>query len=352
MSRSASSSAPPPLSAAGEALVQGHDVGLFDLDGVVYVGDEPVAGAPEALGRVRELGMKVRFVTNNASRTPDAVSEHLQRVGVPATAADVVTSAQAAAHLVADRVPAGSRVLVVGGEGLSVALSERGLVPVFSATDAPAAVVQGFHPDVGWRQLAEGAYALASDLPWIASNVDRTLPTDDGLAPGNGALVEVIRIATGRSPLVAGKPEPPLFLEAVVSSGADRPLVIGDRLDTDIEGAHKAGLPSLLVLTGVTSLVDLATAPPHRRPTYLSRDLDGMFVPHPSPVVGPDGTTCGGWRVELESQGADTLQPRLTGDGDPLDAARAVLAAMWARGDPARVDAAEVLEGLEKDAKR
>jgi glycerol-1-phosphatase len=352
VSRSASSSAPPPLAAAREPLVRGHDVGLFDLDGVVYIGEEAVTGAPEALARIREVGMKVRFVTNNASRTPQAVSDHLLRVGVHATAEDVVTSAQAAAHLVADRVPAGSRVLVVGGEGLSVALTERGLEPVFSAADAPAAVVQGFHPDVGWRQLAQGAYALATELPWIASNVDRTLPTDDGLAPGNGALVEVIRIATGRSPVVAGKPEPPLFTEAVASADAKRPLVIGDRLDTDIEGAHAAGMPSLLVLTGVTSLADLAVTPPHRRPTYIARDLDGMFVPHPSPEIGPEGTTCEGWRVELVNERGGGSHPRLTGSGDHLDAARAVLAAVWSCDDPARVDAAGVLEGLEKDATR
>jgi glycerol 3-phosphatase-2 len=352
VSESPSRSAPSPLSAAREALVERHDVGLFDLDGVVYVGAESVAGAPESLARARGLGMKVRFVTNNASRTPEVVTAHLRQVGVSATAADVVTSAQAAAHLVADRVPAGSRVLVVGGEGLSVALSERGLVPVFSAADSPMAVVQGFHPDVGWRQLAEGAYALAADLPWVASNVDRTLPTDNGLAPGNGALVEVLRIATGKSPVIAGKPAPPLFLEAVASSGAERPLVIGDRLDTDIEGAHAAGLPSLLVLTGVTSLVDLVTAPPSRRPTYLARDLAGMFTAHRSPTVGPQSATCGGWRVEMTDESDGTIRPQVTGDGGPLDAARAVLAAAWASVDPARVDATEVLERLEKDARR
>jgi glycerol-1-phosphatase len=352
VSVSASRPAPPPLSASGEALVEHHDVGLFDLDGVVYVGAGAVAGAPEALARVRELGMKVRFVTNNAARTPEVVTAHLHRVGVSATASEVVTSAQAAAHLVADRVPTGSRVLVVGGDGLSVALSERGLVPVFSASDAPAAVVQGFHPDVGWRQLAEGTYALASDIPWVASNIDRTLPTDNGLAPGNGTLVEVLRMATGKSPVIAGKPAPPLFLEAVASAGAERPLVIGDRLDTDIEGAHAAGMPSLLVLTGVTTLADLVTAPPHRRPTYLALDLGGMFAPHRSPTVGPHSATCGGWTVELPNDSDNNVHPQLTGDGDPLDAARAVLAAAWRCADPARVVATEVLERLEAKAKR
>ncbi|HZC26152.1 MAG TPA: HAD-IIA family hydrolase, partial [Actinopolymorphaceae bacterium] len=294
-------SPPSPLSATTRDLVDVYDTALFDLDGVVYVGANAVPGAPAYLERARARGLRICFVTNNASRPPDAVVEHLDRVGVPAATADVVTSAQVAAGLVAQRVPAGSRVLVVGGEGLVVALGERDLVPVFSASDAPVAVVQGFHPDVGWRQLAEGAYALAADLPWVASNVDLTLPTDGGLAPGNGTLVEVLRLATGRTPVIAGKPAPPLFAEAVARTGATRPLVIGDRLDTDIEGAHTSGIPSLLVLTGVTGLADLLTAPPHQRPTYVADNLSGLFVPHGAPDLVPGGARCGGWRVELRS---------------------------------------------------
>ena len=338
-----------PLAASEQSLVETYDTGLFDLDGVVYVGSHAVPGVPAMVKRARDSGLRICFVTNNASRPPAAVVEHLGRVGVPATVDDVVTSAQAAASLLSDRVPAGSRVLVVGGDGLHAALLERGFVPVARAADRPAAVVQGFHPDVGWRQLAEGAYALAADLPWIASNVDRTLPTDGGLAPGNGTLVEVIRLATGRTPLVAGKPAAPLFAEAVARSGGHRPLVVGDRLDTDIEGAHSAGLPSLLVLTGVTQMRDLLLAPPNQRPTYLANDLGGLFTAHPSPVPVDGGARCNGWTATLHTDAAGQHPSVvLSGDGDALDGARATLAAVWAAPDPAAVDAVEVLDGLRR----
>ncbi|MFD2080770.1 Haloacid Dehalogenase Superfamily Class (subfamily) IIA [Actinopolymorpha cephalotaxi] len=342
--------APEPLSEADRPLVEQYDAGLFDLDGVVYVGADAVPRAPEDLERARAAAMKVAFVTNNASRTPDAVVEHLRKVGVRAEVGDVVTSAQAAARLVAERVPVGSRVLVVGGEGLLVAIRERGLVPVRTAAEDPAAVVQGFHPEVGWRQLAEGAYAVRRNVPWIASNVDRTLPTDGGLAPGNGTLVEVIRMATGQTPVIAGKPAPPLFRETVERVGAERPLVIGDRLDTDIEGANAAGMPSMLVLTGVSKLADLLTAPENQRPTYLARDLAGLFASHPAPRAGDGSATCGEWTATLERQdaaGADgrkgQLVVRLSGSGDPLDGARALLAAVWTATEPARIDASEAL---------
>lgn len=335
-----------PLREATHPLVDLYDTGLFDLDGVVYIGARAVPGAPAALDRARSSGMRVMFLTNNASRTPEAVAAHLSEVAVPTTTDDVVTAAHAAARLVAERVPPGSRVLVVGGEGLVSALRERGLVPVFSASEQPSAIVQGFHPDVGWRQLAEGAYALAADIPWVASNVDMTLPTDGGLAPGNGTLVEVIRLATGRSPVVAGKPAPSLFTEAVARTGGQRPLVVGDRLDTDIEGAHAAGLPSLLVLTGVTRLRDLLTAPPTRRPTYLAADLGGLFVTHPAPRVRPGYASCGGWAVEVETSTDGARRAVLSGDGDPLDGARALLAAVWSVPQP--VDAGEALERLRR----
>jgi glycerol-1-phosphatase len=340
-----------PLAAAERPLVETYDTGLFDLDGVVYVGSRAVPGVPVLVKQARASGLRICFVTNNASRPPTAVVEHLDRVGVQASVDDVVTSAQAAAGLLAERIPPGSRVLVVGGEGLHAALHERGFVPVAKAADHPAAVVQGFHPDVGWRQLAEGAYALSADLPWVASNVDLTLPTDGGLAPGNGTLVEVLRLATGRSPVIAGKPAPPLFAEAVARCGGRRPLVVGDRLDTDIEGAHAAGLPSLLVLTGVTRLRDLALAPTHQRPTYVASDLGGLFSSHPSPAVVGDGARCNGWTARLDRATSGRTTVAVSGDGDALDGARAVLAAIWAAPDPAAVDATEVLDGLHRSSR-
>ncbi|TFV71089.1 HAD-IIA family hydrolase [Blastococcus sp. CT_GayMR19] len=323
-----------------------YDSALLDLDGVLYIGGDAVPGAPEAVAAARAAGMRVAFVTNNASRTPDTVADHLTSLGVPATPADVVTSAQAAATLVAEVVPPGAAVLVVGGEGLDVALAERGLRPVRRAADNPQAVVQGFAPDVGWRLLAEGAYAVRAGLPWIASNLDVTVPTADGFAPGNGALVEVIAAATGRRPVSAGKPEIPLHREAVRRTGALRPLVVGDRLDTDVEGANRAGVASLLVLTGVTTAVDLVLAEPAHRPTYVSADLwSGLVGEHPPVRRHPDGGwTCGGWVCTVVPSGI-----ALVGTGEPLDGLRAACVACWQPDDVDRPDdgvVREVVAGL------
>lgn len=258
-----------------------YDTALLDLDGVVYAGGEAIGHAVEALEAARDGGMHLAYVTNNASRTPLDVAALLTRLGVPAEAAEVITSAQAVARLISEQVPAGSRVLAVGGEGLRVALRERGLEPVESAEDDPAAVVQGYDPKLGWEQLAEAAYAVGRGVPWFASNTDLTIPTGRGRAPGNGALVEVVRIAAGGRPQVAGKPLPPMHRETILRTGARRPLVVGDRLDTDIEGAHAGGVDSLLVLTGVTDAAQLLAAPPHHRPAYVAADLRGLLTGHP-----------------------------------------------------------------------
>ncbi|TGA88988.1 HAD hydrolase-like protein, partial [Streptomyces palmae] len=214
-----------------------YDTALLDLDGVVYAGGQAIAHAVDSLAAARRGGMHLAYVTNNALRTPQAVAAHLTELGVPAEATDVVTSAQAVARLIADQVPAGARVLVIGGEGLRVALRERGLEPVESAEDDPAAVAQGYGgPELPWGRLAEASYAVARGVPWYASNTDLTIPSARGIAPGNGAAVEAVRIATGRAPQVAGKPLPPMHRETILRTGARHPLVVGDRLDTDIEG--------------------------------------------------------------------------------------------------------------------
>lgn len=260
-------------------LVDGYDAVLLDLDGVVYVGEHAVPGAIETIDAVRERGHRVIYLTNNASRAGSVVAAHLRELGVQLEDSDVVTSAQAAARMVADQVPAGAAVLVVGGDGLVVALSELGLRPVWSFDDEPIAVVQGFSPDVGWRLLTEGVRAVRAGLPWVASNLDLTIPTTVGIAPGNGMLVNVIRQVTGAEPLVAGKPERHLVEEAVRRTGAERPLMVGDRLDTDIAAAQRYGCDSLLVLTGVTSESDLDDVPEHLRPTYVGADLRSLLVP-------------------------------------------------------------------------
>jgi HAD superfamily hydrolase (TIGR01450 family) len=340
--------------ATSEPLAAVHDVALLDLDGVVYVGPDAVphaaASLDEALAR---YGMRAAFVTNNAARPPAVVAEHLREIGVHATATDVVTSAQAGARMLAELLPRGSRVLVVGGPGVPWALEERGLVPVCSADDGTVAVMQGYGPEVGWRELAEASLALDRGLPWVATNLDRTIPSPRGRVLGNGSLVAALRHATGVDPMVAGKPEPPLMRESVERTRARRPMVVGDRLDTDIEGASRSGIPALLVLTGVTDWHDALGVAPPLRPTYLAADLRGLLVPAPRVAVtvaqAHVSAECGAVRLRVPTTQTgpgstadwlpDPLRPAPSDDPVPaadLDAVRAALAVSWALLDTGR----------------
>lgn len=294
----------------------------------MYVGAAAVPGAPEALAQARAVGMRLAFVTNNAARTPHRVAEHLRSLGVPVDPSEVATSAQAAARVVAELVPPGSTVLVIGGEGLEVALRERGLRPTASLADGPQAVVQGFHPTVGWKLLAEGAFAVQAGLPWVATNTDRAIPTPRGLAPGNGTLVEVVRMVTGADPLVAGKPERALHAESIERVGSCRPLVVGDRLDTDIEGSVRAGADSLLVLTGVTGPAELLAAPAQRRPTFLAADVGGLHDAPAEVTIRGDEASLGGWTARVQDG-----RLRLAGRGCLVDGLRASCVALWGQKD-------------------
>lgn len=331
-------------SGSARALSEAYDTALLDLDGVVYAGGEAIAHAVASLGTAREGGMHLAYVTNNALRTPDAVAAHLTDLGVPAEPGDVITSAQAVARLIAEQVPDGSRVLVIGGEGLRVALRERGLVPVESAEDGPAAVVQGYGgPELAWGRFAEACFAIAAGVPWFASNTDLTIPSPRGIAPGNGAAVEVVRIATGAEPRVAGKPLPPMHRETILRTGARKPLVVGDRLDTDIEGAFNGGVDSLLVLTGVTDGAQLLAARPEHRPTFVDADLRGMLTGQPEVAENSGEFGCGGWTAAVRDEVFV-----LDGDGEPIDGLRALCAAAWtyAQDGTCDVDAGKVLARL------
>jgi glycerol-1-phosphatase len=327
------------LQGTAKPLAQTYDVALLDLDGVVYVGPRAVPGVPEALAAARELGMRLAFVTNNAARPPAVVAHHLTELGIDAAAGEVITSAQAAAHYLADRLPAEANVLVVGTTGLHEALLERGLVPVYSADDDPVAVVQGYSPDLDWRQLAEGAVAIRRGLSWVATNLDATVPSARGPLPGNGSLVAALRHATGVEPVATGKPDPTMHLESVQRSGAKRPIVVGDRLDTDIEGANAAQCPSLLVLTGVTEAAELLGAAPRLRPTYLAPDAGGLLVAHDAPTCTVDVTRCGAWLARRGD--GDSLVLAHEGDedasnaGDGLNPLRALCLLAWSLADGA-----------------
>lgn len=244
-----------------ERLLDRYDAVLSDLDGVVYAGPHAIPGAPEVLRRISEDGVPVVFVTNNASRSVATVAEHLTDLGVPTGPDGVVSAAQAGAELLAQRVPAGTAVLVTGSQALADVVAEAGLVPVRAQSDEPRAVIQGFDPGLGWAELAEAAYTLADpDVLWVATNTDRTIPQARGLAPGNGTLVAAVAATTARPPVVAGKPEAPIFRTAAERAGSARPVVLGDRLDTDIRGGNAAGFATIAVLTGVRCIRARLTA--------------------------------------------------------------------------------------------
>lgn len=265
---------------------------LLDLDGTLFRGHERIPGAPQALSGAPEDTQRLVYVTNNASRSAVAVAEHLRELSFAATEDDVVTSAQAAAHLLASRLDPGSTVLVVGTDDLVAEVNSVGLQPIrrFNGV-APAAVVQGHNPNTAWADLAEAAYALRAGALWVAANTDATLPNERGLAPGNGSMVAALRTASDREPVVAGKPYAPLMEDALTRAGTRDALVVGDRLDTDIDGAHTAGLESLMVLTGVSTLEDLRKQPSNQLPTYIAETLDALNNPivDTAPLVEAEG---------------------------------------------------------------
>jgi len=259
-------------------VVDQYDLVIFDLDGVIYLGDQVVPKAPAAVARLRRDGIAVAFATNNASRRPYQVADILNAMDVAARTEEVFTSARAAASALAGLFPPGSPVLVVGAQALRDEVAEVGLTVVDSADELPVAVVQGYGPQVGWAQLAEACVAIRAGAVWVATNTDATLPTPRGPLPGNGSLVMALAHALGRSPdHEIGKPQPTLFVDALAAAGARRALVVGDRLDTDIAGAHRAGMDSLLVLTGVNTARDAELADAEQRPTYVADDLDGLW---------------------------------------------------------------------------
>ncbi len=313
------------------ALATRYDLFIFDLDGVVYLGREPIAGAVESINSLVAARGRVAYATNNASRRAAEVAELLRGIGVHATEDEVVTAAQAAARRLAEQLPAGAKVLVVGGDALRAEVSAVGLRPPASADDAPVAVVQGYAPEVGWAQLAEASVAVRAGARWVATNGDRTLPSPRGPLPGNGSLVAALATALDRQPdEVVGKPAPGLFHTAAARAGGSTTLVIGDRLDTDIRGAVHAGMDSLLVLTGLTSPAQLLAADPGERPTWVAADLRGLHEPGAAARIPADAdgnAEVGGWAVGRTSEGL-----RLSGSGPEAAALAALAAAAWASG--------------------
>ncbi|MGB5952092.1 MAG: HAD-IIA family hydrolase [Ornithinimicrobium sp.] len=250
---------------------------IFDLDGVVYVDGDACDGALEGIDAARSDGLSVLFMTNNASRTPDQVVKHLGTMGVDASPQEVLTSSQIGARRLVDHRDADRReeqskaplVLAVGGPGVSDALREQGF-DVLAAGDVPEggpprpfwAVLQGYGPQMHVTDLHEAGYAINAGARWVVTNDDATLPTSRGFAPGNGALVAAVKHGTGAVPEVVGKPHRRAYETALarLELPAERVLAVGDRLDTDIQGANAARVKSALVLTGVNNRDDASAA--------------------------------------------------------------------------------------------
>lgn len=309
-----------------------RDVLLADLDGVVYAGPGALPHAVESLNRAAE-SMRLGYITNNASRTDAAVAAHLTELGLSVAAEDVVTSPQAAMRLLSTMIPAPATILIVGGEGLVVEAQKAGYTVTRSADDEPAAVVQGFAPEVSWTDLAEAAFALQlpedeGGIPWISTNTDWTIPRERGVAPGNGTLVSAVHTAIGRLSTVAGKPEKPIFEVAVERFGAQRPLFIGDRLDTDIMGSARAGIDSALVLTGIDRPKHVLAAPQGSRPDYILSDLRELHEPYPQPVEKNGVFSVNGASVRV----IDADVQILSEGSSQIDLLRAGAAAIWATG--------------------
>ena len=315
------------------APLDGRDTLLLDLDGVVYRGPDPIDHAVTSIQKAAKKA-RIAYLTNNAARTDASVAEHLSSFGLTVAAEDVVTSPQAALRVLGTLVEPGALVMVVGGEGITVELEKAGYRVTRSADDNPDAVVQGFAPHVGWEHLAEAAFALQHDhVHWVATNTDWTIPQKRGIAPGNGTLVSAVHLAVGRLPVFAGKPEKPIYDEALERYGATNPLAIGDRLDTDIAGANRAGITSALVLTGIDQAKQILAASPEQRPTYILNDLRGLFEPYPEVVTEDDAdgvrtVTCGKAVVRMKQH---VVRVARAGN-DPLDLLRAGAAIIWASG--------------------
>jgi len=320
-------------------LIDSFDSLLLDLDGVVYRGKKAIAGAVESITKAQRLGKSVGYITNNASRTPSQIAMQLREFGISIEDHQIIGSARAAAKLLAGKIPSGSKVLVVGGEGLRTEVEALGFSLVASSEELPSAVIQGFSPEVGWKDLAEAAFAIQNGAIWIATNQDWTLPLEKGIAPGNGTLVGAVHTAVGILPEFAGKPFRPIFDSALSELGFQKPLVIGDRLDTDIKGAVAAGLESAAVLTGILGNRELLGAKSDERPTYILTDLSELFSDYPKPKRTKSSVSFGQSEVEIIG---DRLMIS-AGNPSAVDTIRAATDLVWSSGRP--------IYGLQVDAK-
>lgn len=311
-----------------KALIEAYDAVFFDLDGVLYLGPEAVDGAVDGVQRLHEASVGTVYVTNNAARSTAVVANHLTELGFSAAEAEVVSSAQAASGLLRRELPAGSKVLVAGTDNLVEQVVAAGMMPVTRFDEQPVAVIQGYDPTMTWPRLDQAAIAVQRGARWFATNTDSTRPTEHGLVPGAGAAVNAVRSTVDRDPEVVGKPFRPLMDEALARSGARRPIFVGDRIDTDIMGAHTVGMDSLMVFTGAHGVRDLCLAPLDGRPTAIGWNVLSLFEPQRRAAVDASGATCNGVRVVVR-KGEAVVEGDVTTREMQLDAAWALAQLFW-----------------------
>ncbi|QRV01448.1 HAD-IIA family hydrolase [Arcanobacterium phocisimile] len=316
-------------------ILSPYDVILSDLDGVAYRGDSAAVGAVEGYQYAKDCGVRVVYMTNNSARMPQDTAQHLTELGIPTDGDDVVTSAITGVMLLSTLIPAGSKVLPLGAKGVVEALREGGFTLVESADDEPAAVLHGLNPEATWLQLSEAALAIQRGAQYVATNIDATLPKERGEYLGNGSLVAAISHATGVVPPSSGKPEPEMYQLALEKSGGTRPLAIGDRLDTDILGANRAGYDSAHVLTGVTSMRQVMLTDVSQRPTHPIFDLRDLSSSAYQPEFSGDTVTVGDARVAVTEKSIQIEGEAVTSEGKALTLYQyqALVAAVWDRVD-------------------
>jgi HAD superfamily hydrolase (TIGR01450 family) len=310
-------------------LADRFDGFLFDLDGVVWRGEEAIPGAAQTIARLREQGKRVVFLTNNASRAPRQYAVKLMRMLIPTQPTDVVTSGHVVIeHLRKIGLRTGDRVHLCAAPGLAQLLRADGLVPTSQTTGVQALVV-AWNPKLTFEDVRRAADVARADVPFIAANNDATYPGEAGLLPGSGAILAAVEVASGRRATVVGKPKPEMFRLALERAGSEpsRTLVCGDRPETDVAGARAAGVPVALVLTGVTREADLATVTD--RPDWILRDVNELMTEQTeattsslTPLVVEDGLsarprTAGAEGEDEREAGDEAADVREIGDTSP-----------------------------------
>ena len=314
------------------ALIDDYDGAFFDLDGVIYISAHAVDGAVDAMAALVARGVRVLYVTNNAARDAQTVIDQLTSLGFAADADTVLTSAQVGAAELARALPSGAKVLVAGSRNLVDLVAAAGLAPVFSADDEPVAVIQGYDPTLTWPMLDEVCLALQRGARWYATNGDLSRPTDRGLVPGVGGMIAAVAAAVGGEPITFGKPFRPMLDEAVRRSGASRPIFVGDRLDTDVVGANRAGLDSLLVFSGAHGKAELVLADASHRPTFIGADVRALLEPPRVAQVSEEASRCGAATATI-ADGEVRLSSVPPTRAGQLDAVWAVATLAWRQAD-------------------